>query len=349
MSPELNGATPLKTRAKTKPKQALVLKTQAPLPTLEDAIEEPIREPWNPIREWVFMNQTVRTYLYEDDQKNPWFFATDVCKALGLNLDSGVTTHLKKLRDTEKRNTPNQIWGIRGPGNPNVVIINEPGLYRLIFRSDKAEAEQFQDWVFNDVLPSIREHGYYALDSKRAAILECKRAKRPKDIGWGVERAPIRAMTQRNHEDLERIIGKGFSFYHRILFWRKPWRSVFKKDAAAILRDAGIPPGTPLVNCFEETPAAHLRAAILNYRQWLLKRERDGKPPTKDEMISKHDEAIVMSFETNRKILEELNGVPMELQLFGDASNGKLIAYAQIKSIEGSGSEQKALPSPMPN
>ena len=46
-------------------------------------------------------------------------------------------------------------------GSKQVTFINEPNLYRVIFRSNKAEALQFQDWVFNDVLPTIRKTGSY--------------------------------------------------------------------------------------------------------------------------------------------------------------------------------------------
>ena len=46
-------------------------------------------------------------------------------------------------------------------GSKQVTFINEPNLYRVIFRSNKAEARQFQDWVFNEVLPTIRKTGSY--------------------------------------------------------------------------------------------------------------------------------------------------------------------------------------------
>lgn len=46
-------------------------------------------------------------------------------------------------------------------GEQEVTFINEPNLYRVIFRSNKPEAKAFQDWVFNDVLPTIRKTGAY--------------------------------------------------------------------------------------------------------------------------------------------------------------------------------------------
>lgn len=46
-------------------------------------------------------------------------------------------------------------------GNQNITFINEPNLYRLIFRSNKPQAQAFADWVYSEVLPSIRKTGGY--------------------------------------------------------------------------------------------------------------------------------------------------------------------------------------------
>lgn len=43
-------------------------------------------------------------------------------------------------------------------------FLTESGVYKLIFKSKKKEAEEFQDWVTDEVLPSIRKHGMYATD-----------------------------------------------------------------------------------------------------------------------------------------------------------------------------------------
>jgi hypothetical protein len=52
-----------------------------------------------------------------------------------------------------------------------MLIVNEPGLYRLIFQSRKPEAERFKAWVFNEVLPRIRRAGRYALPGADAEAL----------------------------------------------------------------------------------------------------------------------------------------------------------------------------------
>ena len=51
-------------------------------------------------------------------------------------------------------------------------FINEPNLYRIIFRSEKPIAKNFQNWVFEEVLPQIRETGKYQVQSKQIALPE---------------------------------------------------------------------------------------------------------------------------------------------------------------------------------
>ena len=94
----------------------------------------------------------------------PWFVAKDVCDVLEIQ---NPTKALENFPEDE-RNTLTSSEGIHeGPGNPNVNIINEPGLYRLIFQSRKPEAEKFKRWVFHEVLPSIRKNGFYIAAYKK--------------------------------------------------------------------------------------------------------------------------------------------------------------------------------------
>lgn len=61
--------------------------------------------------------------------------------------------------DAEDKNTVTIRSGI--PGNPNMVVVNESGMYALIFGSQLPAAKKFKRWVTNEVLPSIRETGSY--------------------------------------------------------------------------------------------------------------------------------------------------------------------------------------------
>lgn len=86
--------------------------------------------------------------------EKPMFCLNDVCKALNL----GNVTALKSRLNEKGFNT---IKVLTNGGSQEMVFVNEPNLYRCIFQSRKKEAEQFQDWVFNEVLPSIRQSGGY--------------------------------------------------------------------------------------------------------------------------------------------------------------------------------------------
>jgi prophage antirepressor-like protein len=82
-----------------------------------------------------------------DDHGEPWWEAQTICHVLGIR---DVSKAVARLRSKEKQT-----------GSRNLLIINESGLYRLIVRSNKPEAEEFQDWVFGEVLPQIRKTGKY--------------------------------------------------------------------------------------------------------------------------------------------------------------------------------------------
>ncbi|MGP5356495.1 BRO-N domain-containing protein, partial [Pseudomonas helleri] len=100
-----------------------------------------------------FGAKKVRTVIIEDQV---WFIASDVAGCLEyINPRDAISKHV----DQEDRNTV----AIRDgkPGNPNQAIINESGLYALIFGSDKPEAKRFKKWVTAEVLPAIRKHGHY--------------------------------------------------------------------------------------------------------------------------------------------------------------------------------------------
>lgn len=56
-------------------------------------------------------------------------------------------------------------------GGTNMVYIPEKDVYRLIMRSNLPNAEQFQDWVCDEVLPSIRKHGGYLTPDKIEEVL----------------------------------------------------------------------------------------------------------------------------------------------------------------------------------
>ena len=96
-----------------------------------------------------FFLDTHEVRVHIDGQGNPWWEAQDICAILNIH---DVSKAVARLQVGEKRTSESR----------NVLIINESGLYRLIFRSNKPEAQRFQDWVFGEVLPAIRQTGHYA-------------------------------------------------------------------------------------------------------------------------------------------------------------------------------------------
>lgn len=106
------------------------------------------------------MNQL--TKVFEGNQiriagteKAPFFMVKDVCNALGLTNPSKVSG---RIRNKYKANFS---LGLSGS---NPVFVSEAGLYQIIMRADQNEVtERFQDWVYEDVLPSIRQTGNYQL------------------------------------------------------------------------------------------------------------------------------------------------------------------------------------------
>lgn len=109
------------------------------------------------------LNCTIRAVVKDGE---PWFVAKDICDALGYgNSRDALSTH---VRDKWK-NTVVIRDGI--PGNPEKTIINEAGLFALVMKSKMPKAVEFQDWVCEEVLPSIRKHGSYATEIKLEEML----------------------------------------------------------------------------------------------------------------------------------------------------------------------------------
>jgi len=88
-----------------------------------------------------------------------WFVANDICRVLEIENTSDALT---KLKPYEK----DGIDFIDTTGRTqNMRVVSESGLYRLILRSNKPQAEPFQDWVCQEVLPSIRKTGQYKVNN----------------------------------------------------------------------------------------------------------------------------------------------------------------------------------------
>ena len=94
---------------------------------------------------------------------NPMFCLADICKVLDL-----------QVQNTKRRLNEKGVYSITTPtngGEQQILFVNEQNLYKVIMRSDKPQAEPFQDWVCGEVLPSIRKHGMYATEATVESML----------------------------------------------------------------------------------------------------------------------------------------------------------------------------------
>lgn len=94
----------------------------------------------------------IRTVTIENE---PWFVGKDVAEALGYsNSRKALSDH---VHDDDKGVTKCDTLG----GKQDLTIINESGLYALIFGSKLESAKRFKHWVTSEVLPAIRKTGAY--------------------------------------------------------------------------------------------------------------------------------------------------------------------------------------------
>ena len=96
---------------------------------------------------------TVRTVLIDGE---PWFVGIDVAKALGYS----------KAYEAIRTNTNKEDTTTAGISDANnhtqqMIVVNESGLYDMVFGSRLPKAKEFRHWVTNTVLPSIRKNGGY--------------------------------------------------------------------------------------------------------------------------------------------------------------------------------------------
>lgn len=104
----------------------------------------------------IFQNEQFgKVRIAMNESNEPLFCAKDVATALGYsNTADAISRHCKSGKNVFHEHS-------NGFGGVNMIYIPEKDVYRLIMRSNLPDAEKFQDWVCDEVLPSIRKHGAY--------------------------------------------------------------------------------------------------------------------------------------------------------------------------------------------
>lgn len=116
----------------------------------------------NDLQIFIYGGNQLRTIQRPDGL---WWVLRDVCQVLGIVNHKMVAQRL----DEDEVSLADLIDAMGR--SQKTTIINEPGLYAVILRSDKPEAKQFKRWVTHEVLPSIRKTGAYGIPPGRRAFL----------------------------------------------------------------------------------------------------------------------------------------------------------------------------------
>ena len=104
----------------------------------------------------IFENSEFGSVRTVDFNGKTYFVANDVAKALGyVETAKAIRTHCKGVSEMDIPTNG---------GIQKVKIIPEGDIYRLVIKSKLPEADKFERWIFDEVLPSIRKHGLYAVD-----------------------------------------------------------------------------------------------------------------------------------------------------------------------------------------
>ncbi len=116
----------------------------------------------------VFKNEVFGEIRVVDQNGEPWFIAKDVATALGYeNPRKAVRDHCKHVKLLKSNES--ELFTISPRG---MNIISEQDVYRLIMRSNLPTAVKFQDWVCEDVLPSIRKTGGFVQQDREEEFIE---------------------------------------------------------------------------------------------------------------------------------------------------------------------------------
>ncbi len=144
----------------------------------------------------------VRTVMIDDE---PWFVGKDVAVALGYkDTINALKAHVD---EDDKRG-----WRITTPsGEQTMVIINESGLYALIFGSKLESARRFKHWVTSEVLPTLRKTGCYRMPDMPVSSIYDRKATSVGEV-VNLVRVQQKAMERRgcSQQDISEMMAETF-------------------------------------------------------------------------------------------------------------------------------------------
>ncbi len=150
--------------------------------------------------------------IFKDKNNKVWFNASQMCRILGyVNPNDTIKLLVNKKHVKRLKNIFNN-YKIYPNAQPDSLYLNESGLYSLLIRSKKPNAEKFFLWVVEKVLPSIRKTGSYFIDTKTKEefdnlnkIIEEKNAE--------LKEKNLKILTLENNQKNKHICIKGSYIY----------------------------------------------------------------------------------------------------------------------------------------
>lgn len=117
-----------------------------------------------------FFNEKFGTVRTIEIDGVTYFYGIDIAKSLGYsNASKAVLTHCKKkLKKTLETSNSQNGKTVKG----KVSLITKSDIYRLIVRSDLESTDEFESWVFDEILPTIERTGAYIEDSREKEMIE---------------------------------------------------------------------------------------------------------------------------------------------------------------------------------
>ncbi len=164
-----------------------------------------------------FNTSNIRIELKNNE---PLFCLADVADALNIKNHRDLASKQLNPKGVEK------IYTHTNGGKQELTFIDEANLYRVIFRSNKKEAVDFQNWVFEEVLPSIRKTGSYAL------TISCDQQKKLRQAVQAVV-----SQTGRSYSAVYRSLHNKFNISR--------YQDILAKDFNSALQYLGSMPDVP--------------------------------------------------------------------------------------------------------
>lgn len=180
----------------------------------------------------IFKNESFGEVRVAGTPEKPFFCLADVCRVLEIKNVSDCKSRLK-----QDGVVLTEVTDALGRAQ-ETTFISEQNLYKVIMRSDKPQAEPFQDWVCGEVLPSIRKTGSYSIQQQyeipqsfsEALMLAAKQAKQIE-----AQQKQLEAKDEQIRQDAPRVL------FSKAVETAK--RSCLVSELAKILRQNGIDMG----------------------------------------------------------------------------------------------------------